>query len=99
MIVGAGNRNDTSHRGDWNPVDIRFTSAVPALDPFVPAAAGATTAAPPRGGMWGRYCSEHRRRVCAIICGSRPTRNAELDINWSDGLRAAWNGSSSSNFL
>ena len=94
MIVGAGNRNDTSHRGDWNPVDIRFTSAVPALDPFVPAAAGATTAAPPRGGH------EHRRHVCAIICGSRPTRNAELDINWSDGLRAAWNGSSSSsNFL
>ena len=23
-IVGAGNRNDTSHRGDWNTVDFRF---------------------------------------------------------------------------
>ena len=23
-IVGAGNRNDTSHRGYCNPVDIRF---------------------------------------------------------------------------
>jgi len=23
-IVGAGSRNDTSHRGYWNPVDIRF---------------------------------------------------------------------------
>jgi len=23
-IVGAGNRNDTSHRRYWNPVDIRF---------------------------------------------------------------------------
>ena len=23
-IVGAGSRNDTSHRGYWNTVDIRF---------------------------------------------------------------------------
>jgi len=23
-IVGAGTRNDTSHRGYWNTVDIRF---------------------------------------------------------------------------
>ena len=23
-IVGAGNRNDTNHRGDWNTVDFRF---------------------------------------------------------------------------
>ena len=22
--LSAGNRNDTSHRGDWNPVDIKF---------------------------------------------------------------------------
>ena len=70
---------------------IIYTSAVPALDPFVPAAAGATTAAPPRGGHVGPLLQQ-RRHVCAIICGSRPTRNAELDINWSDGLHAARSG-------
>ena len=36
--------------------------------------------------MWGRYCSEQRQHLCAIICGSRTTRNAELDINWSGEL-------------
>ena len=38
------------------------------------------------GGMWGRYFSEQRRHLWDIICGSRATRNAELDIKWSGGL-------------
>ena len=38
------------------------------------------------GGMWGRYCSEQRRHLWAIICGSPETRNAELDIKWCGRL-------------
>jgi len=37
-------------------------------------------------GMWGCYCSEQRRHLWDIICGSRATRNAELDIKWSGGF-------------
>jgi len=56
------------------------TSAVPALDRFVAAAAGATTAAPPRVGMWGRHCSEQRRQVMCVTSSAEADRRATLSL-------------------